>query len=453
MRLTPLVNVFRIPELRKMIVYTIILLGIFRIGSIITLPGVDPGAFSKAAETTGMIGLVSMFTGGALSRAAVFGLGIMPFISASIIFQLLTTVIKPLEELSKEGEVGRKKINQYTRYATVALCLIQSIMMSKLIAGFGAKLGRPVIVPEFEPWFPYLCMITLTGGSIFLMWLGEQITENGIGQGISLIIMGGIVSRLPSSLSPLFDRLTVSDLFVFRSGKMNLFSLAVVFAVYIGVVMAVVVIQQGERRVPVQHAKLTRGRKVYSGQRHYMPLRVNAAGVIPIIFAQSLLMIPGTVLGMMRGMLPNSAFIDTIQRMLAPGQFTYLLINSILIFFFCYFWTAVQFNPIRLADDMKEHGAFVPGIRPGRRTAEYLERVMGRITLAGSAFLVAIALLPLLMPHILPIPSSTGLIFGGTGLLIVVGVALDLVRKIETHLIMRHYDGFMKSGRVKGRFT
>jgi len=462
MTLAPLLNVFRVPELRKMILYTLILLGVFRIGTYVTLPGVDAGALGKfAAQSGDIMRLINMFTGGAISNVAVFGLGVMPNISASIIFQLLTTVIKPLEELSKEGEAGRRKITQYTRYATVGLCVVQAIIWAQQFrtmhftrAPFLQDWAVNTKVLGIFPTFELICIVGMTGGSLFLMWLGEQITENGIGQGISLIIMAGIVARMPAQLGQMFEKINWGSLFQFNPDTLNVFSLLMFFALYVAVVMGIVVIQQGERRIPVQHAKLTRGRRVYGGQRHYMPMRVNSAGVIPIIFAQSLLMLPGMLFNMLASTWGDVGLFTTLKNLFTYGQFTWVCSYVLLIFFFCYFWTAVQFNPVRLADDMKERGAFVPGIRPGRRTAEYLERVMGRITLAGSAFLAIIATLPLVLPHVVRgLSAQTARIYGGTGLLIVVGVALDLVQKIETHLVMRHYEGFMKRGRVKGRFT
>lgn len=461
MTLSPLLNVFRVPELRKMIFYTFILLVIFRVGTYVTVPGVDSGKLSELAAQGGLMGLINMFTGGAISNAAVFGLGVMPYISASIIFQLLTTVIKPLEELSKEGEAGRKKINQYTRYATVGLCIIQAIIWARQFRSLStppntflhdwAVTGR---VFGIFPVLELLCIVAMTGGSVFLMWIGEQITENGIGQGISLIIMAGIVARMPSQLIPIFERVQLGGLFTFDPETMNVFTIAMFFALYVAVVMGIVAISQGERRIPVQHAKLTRGRRIYGGQRHYMPLRVNSAGVIPIIFAQSILLLPGYLFQAVSSQWPNVRLFNTLQSMFTYGSFSWIFIYVVLIFFFCYFWTAVQFNPVRLADDMKEHGAFIPGIRPGRYTSEYLERVMGRITLAGSAFLAIIAILPMVLPLLITgLSQQTAYIYGGTGLLIVVGVALDVVQKIEMHLVMRHYEGFMRGGRIKGRFT
>ena len=352
----------------------------------------------------------------------------------------------------REGEAGRKKINQYARYATVGLCVIQALVVARWIERFHE--GNPDF--EFVPEalrdglsFELTAMIALTAGTIFLMWLGEQITEHGIGNGISLIIMAGIVARMPIQIFQVMKNdFDWSSPFSPAESKIGVAMVIVLVALYVGVVLAIVVIQQGQRRVTVQHAKLTRGHRVYGGQRHYMPLRVNAAGVIPIIFAQSLLNLPMLVVAALAA---RWAFMGWFQNALNPGNFGYILTYSALIFFFCYFWTAVQFNPVKMADDMKERGAFVPGIRPGRRTAEYLEKLMTRVTFAGAIFLCLIAVLPQLVQGGFNLSQSAAYLYGGTGLLIVVGVALDVVQKIESHLMMRHYDGFMKRGRVKGR--
>jgi len=402
-----------------------------------------------------MLDLVDMFSGGALSRATVFALGVMPYISASIIFQLLTTVIKPLEELSKEGEAGRKKINQYTRYATVLLCIVQGFFMARYVATMNPAVeGRElhfVVSPGFT--FYLTAILSLTAGSIFLMWIGEQITEFGIGNGISLIIMANIVARMPSAIYDLARNKFMLKLSADEAGKFGILMGLLLIGIYVAVVVGVIIIQQAQRRITVQQAKHTRGRRVYGGQRHYMPLRVNQAGVIPIIFAQSLLTFPALILtGIVGGMGSGgfARFIRGLTEQLEIGNFLYILLYIAMIFFFCFFWTAIVFNPIKMADDMKQYGHFIPGIRPGNKTSDYLEKLMTRITLAGAAFLALIAIMPQLFNRILDLPWGAASLYGGTGLLIVVGVALDLVQKIESHLLMRHYSGFLKGSKIRG---
>ncbi|MFP4055931.1 MAG: preprotein translocase subunit SecY [Candidatus Brocadiia bacterium] len=445
-------NIFRVPDLRKRVLLTLLAIAIFRFGTYVPIPGVDTSEVTRVSdrfregktETASgrAIGLMDLFTGGALGRCSVFGLGIMPYISASIIFQLLGTVIKPLEELQREGEAGRKKINQYTRYATVGLCMVQSLFMASWVESNG--LTHLVS----GPWFELSAIVACTGGSVFLMWLGETITEYGIGNGISVLIMAGIIDRMPGAAKQLWTRVDWSRPFTPAEGQMNVIMLVVFFAMYVGVIVGVVIITQGQRRVTVQQAKHTRGHRVYGGQRHYMPLRVNQAGVIPIIFAQSLLQFPYWIFGSLGGRWP---FFQYLASAFQAGAFTYTVVYVLMIFFFCYFWTAVVFNPIKMADDMKQYGHFVPGIRPGKMTAQYLERLMTRITLAGAAFLAFIAILPQLIHKTTDVGYGLAYMYGGTGLLIVVGVALELVQKIESQLMMRHYEGFMKRGRIRGR--
>jgi preprotein translocase subunit SecY len=465
--ISSLVNVFRIPELRRKLLITLMLLAVYRVGIYVTIPGIDVNVLGqvikKSTEATGQtdsassraVSIVDMFSGGALSHCGLFALGIMPYISASIIFQLLTTVIKPLEELSKEGEAGRKKINQYTRYATVGLCLVWGFTTARWVEGLKADDLSPV-VHNPGMGFELASIVTLTAGTIFLMWLGEQIDEYGIGNGISLIIMAGIVARMPSAM---FQMIRTKFEMTFRpaEGRFGLVMLLVLAAMYVAVVVAVIIIQQGQRRITVQTAKQTRGRRVYGGQQHYMPLRVNHAGVIPIIFAQSLLTFPGLLVRMVANRVSPAdhpalaRFMSGMASQLSIGAFGYVVVYVIMIFFFCFFWTAVAFNPVKMAEDWKQYGHFVPGIRPGKRTAEYLERLMTRITLAGAAFLAAVAILPQLFNKYLNLDWQMASIYGGTGLLIVVGVALDVVQKIESHLLMRHYDGFIKGHPVRGR--
>ncbi len=454
-------NIFRVPDLRKKVLVTLAMVVIFRLGTFVPLPGVNTAAVSqvvdkfsegsKESASGRALSLIDLFTGGALGRCTVFALGIMPYISASIIFQLLATVIKPLEELQREGEAGRKKINQYTRYATVALCLVQSFFMSSWIKGkpFGFELVHQGM--HGGPWFALSTMLALTAGSMFLMWLGETLTEHGIGNGISVLIMAGIIDRMPTAARRLWNQVDWSRPFTPEGGKMNVIMLVFFAAVYFGVVVGVVIITQGQRRVTVQQAKHTRGHRVYGGQRHYMPLRVGQAGVIPIIFAQSLLTFPNIILGSLSQRFPSVGFLATATSAFQVGSFTYTFVYILLIIFFCYFWTAVVFNPLKMAEEMKNYGHFVPGIRPGKMTAQYLERLMTRITLAGSAFLAFIAVFPQLIHSSLDVDVNVAYLYGGTSLLIVVGVALEMVQKIESHLLMRHYEGFMKRGRIHSR--
>jgi len=455
--LSSFANVFRVPDLRKKVLITLMMIAIFRVGTYVPLPGVNTAAVSqlvdRVREGSGStvagraLSFIDLFTGGALVRCTVFGLGIMPYISASIIFQLLATVIKPLEELQREGEAGRKKINQYTRYATVGLCMVQSFFMSGWIERGDHGLSLISESLARGPWFELSTMVSLTAGSVFLMWLGETLTEHGIGNGISVLIMAGIIDRMPSAAKGMWFKVDWSRPFTPAEGQMNVLMLVFFILMYVGVVVGVVVITQGQRRVTVQQAKHTRGHRVYGGQRHYMPLRVNQAGVIPIIFAQSLLQIPGMIFGSLGARWSFFAFVGSAFQV---GSFTYTFVYVLLIFFFCYFWTAVVFNPLKMADEMKQYGHFVPGIRPGKTTAQYLERLMTRITLAGAGFLAFIAVIPQLMSRTTELGSAAYL-YGGTGLLIVVGVALELVQKVESHLMMRHYEGFMKRGRIRSR--
>ena len=455
--LDPLINCFRIPELRRKILFTVVMLLVFRAGAFVPIPGVNTAAVSEAAGQfgRGALGLVDMFSGGALSKCAVLGLGIMPYISASIIFQLLATVIKPLEELQKEGEAGQRKINQYTRYATVLLCIVQATFMARMVEGLRTPAGEYVVASREGIGFEFTCIVALTAGTLLLMWIGEQIQEHGVGNGISLLIMAGIVARMPPMLRQVWRTQVDSDLVNPADDKIGIVGLAGMILMYVLVVVGVVLLHQGQRRITIQTAKQIKGRRVFGGQRYYLPLKVGAAGVIPIIFAQSLLTFPQMILGKLaRGAAPGGLWgwvTQNLYALFAYDSFSYLVIYVALIMFFSFFWTAVQFNPIKMADEMKNQGNFIPGIRPGKRTSEYFERIMTRITLAGSAFIALIAVLPLLVQRMTNL-GPVAYIYGGTGILIVVGVALDLVQKIENHLLMRHYDGFLKSGtRLRGR--
>jgi preprotein translocase subunit SecY len=434
-------NIFRIPELRTKMLVTAAFLILYRLGSYIPIPGLDREALARLLGKGGTGGLadilstISMLTGGSLQQCTLFALGIMPYISASIIFSLLTKVIPGLEALSKEGESGRQKINQYTRYSTIILCLIQSVFIILWI-----KSQDLVRDPGFGFWASTI--LTLTAGTIFLMWIGEQITEFGIGNGISLVIMGGIVADLPGSIYQWAAGVRAAA----ERGEnvpVEVLKFLIFITLFVAIVVAVVIMQQGQRRIRIQQAKHTKGRRVYGGQRHYLPLRVNAAGVMPVIFASSLIAIPSAVL---------TPFIPAIGEYFNRGDsFWYLTIYVTLVIFFTYFWVSLTFNPVELSTQMKEHGSFIPGIRPGKKTAEYLEAIMNRVTFVGAVFLAFIGVFPTVATGLLSMDQVLTRFLGGTGILIVVGVALDVVQKIESHLLMRHYEGFMKTGRVRGR--
>jgi len=443
-----LLNSFRIADLRKKLLVTLFLISIYRIGAYIPTPGVNGAAlmqfFENIAKTQGgtLFGIMNMFSGGALKRLTIFALGIMPYISASIILQLLVTVVPHLEKLSKEGEAGRKKIIQYTRYGTVVLSIIQSFFISLWLENPARFQGLSIV--DHPGWpFRFLTVITLTTGTAFIMWLGEQIQEHGIGNGISLIITAGIISRLPTALHQVF---VLFSPFAPEKRQINPFTLILMSAIGVAVVVAVILITQGQRKIPVQYAKRIIGRKVYGGQSTYIPLRVNQAGVIPIIFAQSIILFPATI----AGFIPNSG-LQRIAQSLVRGQLLYTIVYSLFIIFFAYFYTAITFNPSDVADNMKKYGGFIPGVRPGRRTAEYFDFIMTRITLPGAVFLAFIAVFPDMLGAWLKVPYLIASFFGGTALLIIVGVMLDTMRQLESQLLMRHYEGFMKKGRIRGR--
>ena len=451
---TTIANVFRIPELRKKILFTVMMLCIYRVGFQVALPGIDQLAMqAKMAPSGGdsesplgrVADYLQVFTGGSLRQSSLFGLGIMPYISASIIFQLLVTVIPALEKLHKEGETGRKKIQEYTRYAAVGLCMIQSSFL--LVYMRKQQFIFQDIVQNHWYMFFFMGVAAMTAGTIFLMWLGEQIDEYGIGNGISLIIMAGIVSRMPWAVMQVWKMADLS--YDAEPGKIGMAQIIFLILAFVGVVAGAILITQGQRRIPIQQAKMTRGRRVYGGQRQYLPLRVNHGGVMPIIFASTLILFPSIIIGQLSNAWPNS-FLDQIKEAFQMTSFTYNLFYVGLIFFFAYFWTTVQFQPKEMATNLRDHGSFIPGLRPGRRTAEYLEKVMSRITYVGAAFLALIAVVPTVVMLWLEIPFNVSTFLGGTGLLIVVSVSLDLVQRIETNLIMRNYAGFMDGGRVKG---
>ncbi|HOD12445.1 MAG TPA: preprotein translocase subunit SecY [Candidatus Omnitrophota bacterium] len=442
-------NCFRIPDLKKKILFTLGIIVLYRLGCHVPTPGVNGSVlaefFRRINETSGggtIFGMMNMFSGGALEQMTVFSLGIMPYISSSIIMQLLTAVIPALEKLSKEGQAGYQKINQYTRYGTLGLCLIQSYFIALWLESPQAFQGLQVVNnPGFG--FRFTTMFTLSCGTMLLMWLGEQIQERGIGQGISIIIAAGILSRIPDAVRALIILLSPKTA---AMRQIQPFTLVMMIAFLIGVILSITLITQGQRRIPVQYARRIVGRKVYGGQSTYIPLKVDTAGIIAIIFAQSILLFPAT----MASFIPNQG-LQTFANMFLRGHFVYYFLYGLLIIFFCYFYTAIVFNPVDVADNMKKHGGFIPGVRPGAPTAEFLDFVMTRITLAGAFFMCAIAVMPDAIMAAFKVPYLVASFFGGTSILIVVGVMLDTVKQMESQLLMRHYDGFMKAGHIRGR--
>ena len=428
-------NATKIPELRRRLLFTLAMLAVYRVGVHIPTPGIDRQAlasfFDRVKDT--IFGLFNLFSGGALEQFSVFSLGIMPYISASIILQLLTVVFPYLERLSKEGEVGRRKITQYTRYGTIVLSIVQGLMIATGMEGTRGGAGEAIVLdPGWR--FRLMTVITLTSGTAFIMWLGEQITERGIGNGISLIIFAGIVARLPSAITSTFQ-------FV-QEGELGVLVVLLVLTIVVAVVGVVIFMERGQRRIPVQYAKRVVGRKMYGGQSSHLPLKINTSGVIPPIFASSILIFPATV-----AQFVQHPWAQAASGYLAPGQWLHDVLYVGFIIFFCYFYTAVVFNPVDVAENMKKFGGYIPGIRPGQKTAEFIDRVLSRITLGGAIYLSAVALLPTLLIRQFNVPFY----FGGTALLIVVGVAMDTVAQVETHMITRNYEGFMKRGRLRGR--
>lgn len=430
--LTAFQNVFKIAELKSRVIFTLALLFVYRIGAHIPTPGINGEELSKFLADKGgaLMGFFDMFSGGALSRVTIFALGIMPYISASIIIQLLTVVIPSLGKIAKEGDAGRKKIVKYTRYGTVVISTIQSFGIAVGLESMaqGAFIQNP-------GWsFRLMTMITLTSGTAFIMWLGEQITERGIGNGISLIIFAGIVARFPAAV--------ISTFRLIKAGELNIIFVIFLLAMMIAVVGVIVFIERGQRKIPVQYAKRVVGRKVYGGQSTHLPLKVNTAGVIPPIFASSIIMFPATVAGFIA--IP---WVQGVAKQLSPGTTIYTMLYVGMIFFFCYFYTAVIFNPVDISDNLKKYGGYIPGIRPGQKTSEYIYKVLSRLTFFGAIYLAIICVLPELLIKKFNVPFY----FGGTSLLIVVGVALDTVSQMESHLLTRSYEGFLRKGRIKGR--
>jgi preprotein translocase subunit SecY len=445
---TRLVTIFKIKELRTKILITVLFLMIYRIGFHVPLPIINQTEMisKMRGSDEGLLGLISMFSGGSLSQSTIFGLGIMPYISASIIFQLLASVVPSLEKLQKEGESGRKKINEYTRYATVLIAMVQALFWVRHIAS-PAPEGMGLAFPEYTGFFYiFSSVLIMTCGTVFLMWLGEQIDEYGIGNGISLIIMAGIVARIPDATqSLLFERGKLrSGIFTLggsgTAGDVGLEKLVVLILLFVAVVVAVIFITKGQRRIPTQSAKHVRGRRVYGGTRQFLPLRVNQAGVMPVIFASSLLLIPMFAFRWMSQNF-NASWTYTLTAAFERQGYIYNILYILLIYFFCYFWTAITFNPKDMANNLKDYGSFIPGYRPGKRTADYLERVIMRITYVGAAFLAVVAIIPSLISAALGVNPVVASFYGGTGLLIVISVALDLVQKINSHLVMRNYPG------------
>jgi len=433
-------NIFKIAELRKRILFTLMILGIERIGTLVVTPGIDTTVLEEGfRQLQGtLFGLYDLFAGGAFSRAAVFGLGIMPYISASIIIQLLGSVLPFFQKLQREGEEGRKKITQYTRYGTLLISAMQAYGVAIFLQNIELANGLRA-VPDPGIGFIFMTMISMATGTMLIMWLGEQIDERGIGNGISLIIFIGIIASLPSAL--------VEEYTQFSAGQRGLLSELFLLALALIIIASIVLITQGTRRIPIQYAKRVIGRKVYGGVNTHFPMRVNTAGVMPIIFAQAIMFVPSTVITFF----PESEFMDGVQRLFSYDSWFYWILYGAMVVFFTYFYTAIALNPVDVADNLKKQGGFIPGVRPGKKTSEFLDNILTRITLPGSIFLAFVAIIPAILAKFAKIPYNLASFFGGTGLLIIVGVALDFLQQVESHLFMRHYDGFMKSGKIRGR--
>ncbi len=434
-------NIFKINELRQRIIFTLLLLLVVRVGSHITIPGVDAALLAEAMKnqtSDNLFGLYDLFVGGAFSNAAIFALGIMPYISSSIIIQLLGAFVPYFQKLQQEGEEGRKKITQLTRYGTVLICILQAWGVTIRLNSIDVQ-GMSIVPSAAQgPGWIFSSILILTAGTIFMMWLGEQITEKGIGNGISLIIFIGIIDRFPYAILDEYKLIT--------AGTHGIIIEIIIIAFMVLVIAGVILVTQGTRRIPVQYAKRVVGRKVFGGVTQYIPLRVNTAGVMPIIFAQSIMFIPGTVLAFF----PNNEFLQSLQTYFNYTSPVYSIIYALMIIFFTYFYTAIAFNPKEVADNMRKQGGFIPGIRPGKQTSDYIDNILTKITLPGSVFLAIIAILPAFVSGF-GVSGRFAQFFGGTSLLIIVGVALDSLQQVESHLLMRHYDGFMKSGKIKGR--
>ena len=434
-------NIFRIPDLRKKLIFTSLLILVYRLGGKVPVPGIDRAALAAVMQnfTNSLLGLYDMFAGGFFTQASIFALGIMPYISASIIIQLLGAVVPYFQRLQKEGEEGRKKIIQITRYGTVMISTMQAIGVAVFLANYPATSVGPV-VPNPSLTFYFVTIITLVTGTVFVMWLGEQISDHGIGNGISLIIMIGILAGAPHVFN--------QQITLMRDGLVNPFRNLLLFVLMFGITFIVVAVTTGIRKIPVQYAKRVVGRKVYGGQATHIPLKILTAGVMPIIFAQALMFIPNTVATFFP---EGNIFGEWLQRVFSPTHIVYSLFLAVLIIIFTYFYTAIAFNPVDVADNMKKQGGFIPGVRPGKSTAEYIDNILTKVTLPASFFLAIVAIIPSFLNGYFNVDFALASFYGGTSLLIIVGVALDTLQQIESHLIMRHYDGFLKSGKLKGR--
>jgi len=442
--LSAFANSLKIPELRQRIFFTLGMVFVCRLVEAVPIPGIDPGALQKlisdigSQASGGFLSWIDLFSGGALSRCAVGALGIMPYISASIILQMMTAIVPTLERLAREGDVGRQKLTQYTRYLTIVICVVQGYVMALALERPGFLGISRVLVPAPGWHFEMMTVITQIAGTMLLMWIGEQITERGIGNGISMVITVNIVSRLPGAVFQAIQMFTLAE------SKFTIFHLVGLLIMFLVVVAATIALTQAQRKIPINTTKRVVGRKVYGGQNTYMPLRVNYSGVMPIIFSSVMLTFPGPILR-------HFEFTKTLGNLINIGEPLYVLLDALLILFFSYFWVATQFNPLQIADDLKRNGGYVPGIRPGRPTAEYLDKAMTRITLFGAIFLTVIAIMPSILAKKFDVPWIVASFFGGTSLLIIVGVVLDTMRQVESHLLMRNYDGFLRKGRLHGR--
>jgi preprotein translocase subunit SecY len=460
-----ILNVFKVPELRNKVLFTLFMLLIYRIGYHVTIPGADQEQFAKIAakqsDSDGtaagrLAAYISVFSGGNLNQSTIFGLGVMPYISASIIMQLLTTVVPTLEKLQKEGETGRRKIIEWTRFITIPLCVVQAVMWLSYMANPNNALVTYDMLHNHPTAFWLVGTLSLTAGSVFLMWVGEQIDEYGLGNGTSMIILAGIVARMPNAVMEMANKTSLSA--ASSPGKdFNIGHVILLAGLFVFIIAGSILVTQAQRRIPITQAKHTRGRKVYGGQKSFLPLRVNHGGVMPIIFAQSLMLFPGLALDWIHSHLitdntgPTSSVISFLHSEFQHAQFLYTMTELTLIYFFAYFWTTVQFQPKEMANQLRDYGSFIPGIRPGPRTAAYLEKVMMHITFVGAGFLCIIAVIPMLITTSLHIPPVVSQFLGGTGLLIVVSVALDVVQRIEANHLMRNYSGFLAEGGSKGK--
>ncbi len=433
-------NIFKIGDLRRKILFTLLILGLERVGTHIVTPGIDTAVLAEGFRNlqNTLFGLYDLFAGGAFSKAAIFGLGIMPYISASIIIQLLGAVIPYFQKLQKEGEEGRKKIMQYTRYGTLLISAMQAYGVAIFLQNIQLPDGR-LAVPNPGFGFQMLTMVSMASGTMLIMWLGELIDQHGIGNGISLIIFIGIIARFPAAVMEEYQQFTI--------GQRGLLAEVLLIALALAIIYFIVLLTEGTRKIPVQYAKRVIGRKVYGGVNTHFPLKVNTAGVMPIIFAQAIMFVPSTLLTF----LPDNDIFLSMQRLFSMDSWFYWIVYGIMIVFFTYFYTAIALNPVEVAENLKKQGGFIPGVRPGKKTQEFLDNILTRITLPASIFLAVVAIIPAMLAKFVKLPYSLASFYGGTGLLIIVGVALDFLQQVESHLFMRHYDGFMKSGKVRGR--